>query len=243
MQPFALCYFSATATEIPSLSEGVRLYQDSGAPLAVHARTQVQLFDQKRREAFIREAIKADVLIISLHGGRPSFPAFDLLKTALEKCPESQRPLIHVQPTSGDEDTIEAAREFSQEFGTDCWDTVKQYLHLGGARNFQQLLIYLHNRLFAADCPCRPPEPLADDGIYHPDCPGTPSLEEYLQLKVDPGKITVGLWFYQTYWVNNNLAFVDAIIRSIEAAGANVIPVFHLRYKDAARGNRAHPHG
>ena len=49
----------------------------------------------------------------------------------------------------------------------------------------------------------------------------------------------MGLWFYQTYWVNNNLAFVDAIIRSIEAAGANVIPVFHLRYKDAARGNRA----
>jgi cobaltochelatase CobN len=46
------------------------------------------------------------------------------------------------------------------------------------------------------------------------------------------------LWFYQTYWTNNNLAFVDALIRSIEAAGANVIPVFHLRYKDAERGNR-----
>ncbi len=48
----------------------------------------------------------------------------------------------------------------------------------------------------------------------------------------------MGLWFYQTYWTNNNLAFVDALIRSIEAAGANVIPVFHLRYKDAERGNR-----
>ena len=239
MQPYSLCYYSATATEIPSLSEGVRLFQAEGGQLKVHARTQVQLFDRSRQEAFIREAGKSDILIVSLHGGRMSFPAFELLKTALEGCPETERPLIHIQPTSGDEDTIEAAREFSQDFGTPTWDTVKQYLHLGGPHNFHQLLVYLHNRLFAAALPCRPPESLADDGIYHPDCEGTPSLAEYLKLKVDPTKITVGLWFYQTYWINNNLVFIDAIIRSIEAAGANVIPVFHLRYKDTERGNRA----
>ena len=44
--------------------------------------------------------------------------------------------------------------------------------------------------------------------------------------------------FYPCDWINNNLAFVDGLIRSIEAAGANVIPVFHLRYKDVERGNR-----
>lgn len=239
MQPYSLCYYSATATEIPSLSEGVRLYQAEGGQLKVHARTQVQLFDRSRQEAFIREAMQSDVLIISLHGGRVSFPAFELLKAALDKDPKSKRPLIHVQPTSGDEDTIEAAREFSRDFGTPAWDTVKRYLSFGGSPNFHQLLCFLHNRLHNADGGCRPPIPLPDDGIYHPDFNGTPDLDEYLGLKIDPAKITVGLWFYQNYWLNNNLTFIDAIIRSIEAAGANVIPVFHLRYKDTERGNRA----
>jgi cobaltochelatase CobN len=83
---------------------------------------------------------------------------------------------------------------------------------------------------------------LPHEGIYHPDLPGLPDLDDYLTQKVDPRQPTVGLWFYQTYWVNNNLAFIDAIIRSVEKAGANVIPVFHLRYKDTQRGNKGADH-
>jgi cobaltochelatase CobN len=238
MQPYSLCYYSATASEIPSLSEGVRLYLAGGGQLKVHARTQLQLFDRARQEAFLREAMRADILIISLHGGKASFPAFDLLQQLLAG-PEDNRPSIHIQPTSGDEDAIEAARSFSPDFGTPEYDLVKRYLSFGGPRNFHQLLIHLHNRLYQADNPCEKPLPLPDDGIYHPDYQGIPSLAEYLAKRVDPAKITVGLWFYQTYWSNNNLAFIDAIIRSVEAAGANIIPVFHLRYKDTERGNRA----
>ena len=59
MQPLKLCYFSATASEIPSLSEGVRLFLDQGHPLSVHARTQVQLFDRSRHQAFVQEAMRA----------------------------------------------------------------------------------------------------------------------------------------------------------------------------------------
>ncbi|WP_448873399.1 cobaltochelatase subunit CobN [Desulfobulbus propionicus] len=238
MQPLNLCYFSATAAEIPSLSEGVRLFLDQGQALTIHARTQVQLFDRSRQQAFVREALRAGVVIISLHGGKASFPAFDLLREELTKVETEKRPLIHIQPTSGDEDSIEAAREFSTEFGTPQWDLIKRYLQYGGARNFLHLLLHLHQRLHGGEDIAQPPQPLPDDGIYHPDLAGVPSLAEYLAQRVDPAKLTVGLWFYQTYWTNNNLAFVDALIRSIEAAGANVIPVFHLRYKDAERGNR-----
>ncbi|WP_028580515.1 cobaltochelatase subunit CobN [Desulfogranum japonicum] len=237
MQPFSLCYYSATAIEIPSLSEGVSLFQKYGGTVKVTARTQVQLFDKARQKAFIKDALKNDVLIISLHGGKASFPAFELLAEQLELLQPEQRPLIHIQPTSGDEDSIEAAREFCQDFGTPDWDLVKQYISAGGHINFHQLLVRLHNRLFATDLHCEPPTPLPDDGIYHPDYAGIPRLERYLSEKIDTDKITVGLWFYQTYWVNNNLAFIDAIIREIEAAGANVIPVFHHRYKDAERQN------
>lgn len=239
MPRLRLAYFSATATEIPSLSAGVQRFLDQGLNLRVHARTQTQLFDEARCRAFVREVMQADVCIIYLHGGKKSFPGFDHLHLALQEAGATQQPLIHVQPSSGDEDSLEAAREFSTAFGTPFWDEIHRYLHLGGPQNFTGLLSALYNHVYRAALPCSPPQPLPDDGIYHPDYSDMPSLEKYLTEKVDPAKATIGLWFYQTYWVNNNLAFIDALIRAIEAQGANVIPVFHLRYQDAQRGNRA----
>ena len=238
MQPYTLCYYSATAMEMPSLSEGVRQYLDAGGNINVHARTQTQLFDKSRQQAFVDQAVKADAIIVTLHGGKPSFPAFDQLIEALDALPEEKRPFLHIQPTGGDEDSVEAAREHSPVFGTPVWDDIQRYLGHGGHINYHQLLIYLYNHLFSAEETCQPAVVLPFEGIYHPDLSGIPDLDDYLKEKVDPDKPTVGLWFYQTYWLNNNLAFIDAIIRSVEAQGANVIPVFHQRYKDADRGNR-----
>ena len=237
MQTYTLCYFSATATEIPSLSEGVRQYTAAGGDVRVHARTQTQLFDEKRQAAFVEQAVKADAIIVVLHGGKPSFPAFDRLVETLADLPAERRPFLHIQPTGGDEDSVEAARAHSPAFGTPVWDTVQRYLTHGGHLNYHQLLVFLHNHLFSAHEPCVPAVALPFEGIYHPDLSGIPELDAYLAERVDPARPTVGLWFYQTYWLNNNLAFVDAIIRAVEAQGANVIPVFHQRYKDDVRGN------
>ncbi len=242
MKPYTLCYFSATAMELPSLSEGVRQFQNGGGRITVHARTQTQLFDRARQKAFVDQALASDALIVTLHGGKASFPAFEALIRALDAIPEDRRPYLHIQPTSGDEDSADAAREHSPDFGTPTWDEIRRYLSYGGHVNFHQLLIFLYNRLFDGREGCRSAMELPNEGIYHPDIPGIPSLEDYLAKKVDPSRLTVGLWFYQVYWLNNNLAFIDAIIRSIEAKSANVIPVFHLRYKDADRGNRGADH-
>jgi len=239
MPRLRLAYFSATASEIPSLSAGVQCFLKRQLTLQVHARTQTQLFDEARCQAFVREALKADVCIIYLHGGARSFPAFARLTEELEKIPAKDRPLVHVQPSGGDEDSIEAAREHSTAFGTPLWDEMHRYMLLGGPQNFHSLLLFLHNRVHKTTLPCPPPQALPDDGIYHPAYSQTPSLETYLAERVDPAKPTIGLWFYQTYWLNSNLAFIDALIHSLEAHGANVLPVFHLRYKDVQRGNRA----
>ena len=239
MKSYKLCYFSATAMELPSLSEGVRRFGSAGVTIQVHARTQTQLFDDARCKAFVREALSSDVLIVTLHGGTKSCPAFDLLLEALAGVQnEDRRPYLHIQPSGSDEDSMMAARDHSPDFGTDDWTAIRRYLAFGGHVNFHQLLIYLHNRIFKTDLPCRPAMDLPNEGIYHPDLEDVPSLEDYLARKVDPEKPTIGLWFYQSYWVNNNLEFVDSIIRAVEAQGANVIAVFHLRYKDADRGNR-----
>jgi len=238
LQPYSLCYYSSGGMELPSLSEGVLTYRDGGGQIKITARTQTQLFDTAQQQNFVRAAMQADIVIISLHGGKASFPAFDLLVEAMAKADPEKKPHLHIQPSGGDEDSLSAASDHSDGFGTPTWDTIKQYLERGGHINFQRLLIYIHNLLFAANPDCAPPLELINEGIYHPDLDGVPELADYLRERVDPKRLTVGLWFYQTYWVNNNLAFIDAIIRAIEAQGAHVIPVFHLRYKDADRGNR-----
>ena len=238
MKNYTICYYSATAMEMPSVSEGVLQYRKGGGQVDVFARTQTQLFDRARQEDFVRKALASDAVIITLHGGKMSFPAFDVFTDALDKLPEDKRPYIHVQPTGGDEDSVEAAKDHSTDFGTPVWDEIKRYLTYGGHINMHQLLIYLRNVLFDTSEECRPPEELPHEGIYHPDFPGIPSLSDYLAKKYDPSKPTIGVWFYQSYWINNNLAYIDGIVRAVEKAGANVIPVFHLRYKDADRGNR-----
>ena len=77
MKPLKLCYFSAHSLEIPSLSAGVRLFQQRWGPIEVTARTGQQLFDNSRIEAFVRQALESDAVVLVLHGGRSSCPAFE----------------------------------------------------------------------------------------------------------------------------------------------------------------------
>lgn len=240
MKAFRLCYFSATSTEITSLSGGVCEYQEKIGPVKVVARTRGQLFDDARIEAFVREAMASDLIVVSLHGGRASCPAFDALIGAMEaKRAEGEKsPHLHIQPTGGDEDAVMLARDHADGFGGPVWETIERYLSCGGSQNFYNLLIYLCNYLNEQNLDPAPPRKPPHEGIYHPDFGGITDTDDYLENHMDPSKITVGLWFYQSYLLNNDLAHIDRMIREIEGRGANVIPVFHIRYPDRNLGNR-----
>jgi len=240
MKFFKICCFSAHSIEIPSLSAGVKEYEKHGGKIRVIARTRNQLFDEDQIKAFVRTAIASDVVILTMHGGRESCPAFEPLISALEekKGTDRKRPYLHIHPIGSDEDALAAAREHSDRFGTKEWDVLNRYLLYGGRINFQNMFVYLYNLLYAEKIPYDPPCELPQEGIYHPDLFGIPTMEEYFKQKIDPKKTTIGIWFHQTYWLNNNMAHIDAIIREIEAQNANALCVFHLRYKDRERNNR-----
>ncbi len=116
-QSWSLVYYSATATDMTSLSQGVRKYLDEGGRVKIIARTGQQFFDsaQKKRflhschsaqkKRFLHSCLHSDAIIISLHGGAVSFPLFDELMDALDALPAASRPFLHIQPTSGDEDS------------------------------------------------------------------------------------------------------------------------------------------
>jgi cobaltochelatase CobN len=239
MKPFRLCYFTATALELPSLSQGIALFRDAGGEIDVAARTQTQIFDQARVADFVERACRADAIILTLHGGKASCPAFDALIKRLASLRQSGEPVpyLHIQP-AGDDEALRVAQEYSDGIEQGSWQNLFVYLNQGSAENYRCALLSLGALLGRSDAPVPPPAAVPLEGIYHPDLGLVGDVEDYVRRRVSPKKPTVGLSFYQGYWANGNLAHVDALIREIERRGANVMPVFSVRLKDASLGNR-----
>ena len=240
MKNLKICYYSATGTELPSFSRGVSLYRETGARVTATARTQTQLFDDARIAAFVADALSSDALILSLHGGKTLCPAFEPLTAAFRarRAAGDRVPRIHIQALNGDDESLLAAHEFSDGIEDGTWHRLCRYLDFGGPSNVHNAIALLSTLLHGTGNEVPPPHPVAREGIYHPDLGYVAEVETYARQRVDPEKPTVGLWFFQTYWVNGNLAHVDALIREIEKRGANVLPVFSMRLKDEALGNR-----
>ena len=239
METLRVCYFSAVSTELPSLSHGVSRFLESGGRVKVTARTQTQLFDAARAGAFVGEALDADAAVITLHEGKASCPAFDALIEAVRERRAAGRhaPRLHIQPVGGDQEALAAAREHSDGMEDGTWETLSLYLAYGGAVNLERGLAYLVRLLNGQGGPADPPEPVAQQGLYHPRAGHVRDLDEYARRFLDPARPTVGLWFYQSYWLNGNMAHIDALMGEIENRGANVLGVFSLRLKDASLGN------
>ena len=105
------------------------------------------------------------------------------------------------------------------------------YLQFGGAGNYEHLLRFLADHLLAAgfgfDAPAEQPR----HGIYHPDLPAGASLAE-LRARHEPAQPTIGVLFYRSHLQSGNTDFVDALVREVEARGANALPVFTYSLKD-----------
>ncbi|MGB9792338.1 MAG: cobaltochelatase subunit CobN [Thermacetogeniaceae bacterium] len=113
------------------------------------------------------------------------------------------------------------------------------YMVYGGAENYAQMLRYLAAAVLGKEVSYQEPTQHPWEGIYHPDAPSCFSrLEEYLEWYKPKDAPTVGLLFSRAYWVNNNLAVENCLIRLFEEKGFNVIPVFCYSLKDAELGTR-----
>lgn len=240
MNPVRIYYFSATAIELPILSRAVSNVIAEGKSLTVTARTITQLFDQARAKNFMDGALESDVVILSLHGGKESCPAYDSLVTAIKER-RSQglaTPYLHIQPSGGDEETVLAAQEDSDGVDDGIWKGLFLLLTYGGVINLQAAVEYLTARRRGMNTEVPKAVPVPQEGIYHPHHISNGDVEAYCKEHLDKAKPTIGIWFHQTYWVNGNHAHIDALIREIEKLGANVLAVFSNRLKDTALGNR-----
>ena len=236
---WTLVYFSVTSNEIPNLSRAVLRYRAEVGPLRVVARTRTQLEHHDALQArFVAEALAADAVVLTLMAGSQSFPAWEPFLAALAEARGQGRvtPFVHIQPTGSNPSVLELVQIHSDSAAQGHWQELNRYHRFGGVDNLLQMLIALHNHRFAADLACRPPVALPFDGIYHPDHADVLDPAAY-RSSLDPGKPTIGIWFYQNFWATGNCAHIDALIREIESQGANVLCVFHMRFADRLLGN------
>jgi cobaltochelatase CobN len=240
MKPYTFCYFSSGGLDLPTISRAATRYREQGGAVTIIARTGTQLFDKARVRAFVADAMKADVVFLNIHGGKAMCPAFDPVVEEIERrrAAGEKTPHLHLQPVGGDEESQMLAVKHTDGLDSGHWADVCRYYARGSVENITAVFYYFYKILFDKEVAVPPLRAAVQEGLYHPTGKGCESLDAYMSAHVKAGRPTVGVWFGQYYWVNGNLAHIEALMREIEKQGANAIGVFSLRFKDKDRGNR-----
>jgi cobaltochelatase CobN len=234
MNKIKLVYFSVTTNEIPNLSLAIHKFREQVGPMSVFARSRTQLEDNKPlQRQFIEKALDADIVIITLMSGRRSFPAWDdfIEQLELKRKKDEKTPYFHIQPTGSNAQSMEMVEAYSNGVDTQQWQVLSRYYRYGGVDNLLQMLSLFYNLRFQETLAIKPSVRPPHEGIYHPDLSHIPDLADHIN-GFDPDKPTIGIWFYQNFWVTDNKAHIDALIREVEKQGANVLCLFHTRFRD-----------
>jgi cobaltochelatase CobN len=177
-------------------------------------RSESDLDDETDVEAFVEAAEDATAVVFWLHGAEDSMPGYD---RAVERLDAAGVPLV--VKSTGDAYAIE-----DTSVGENARETIYEYLERGGTTNVANCVRFLVDQFSTEDLAYDDPVALPTEGVYHPDHPGI----EYERLRAtfDPDQPTVAVWFYESHWTHENTAYVDSVVRALEAQGANALPVF-----------------
>lgn len=242
--PIALAFISCTESALHAFSLALQRIIEDEPTLQIETYVAIAAELESSEEAlaqlkdFIAE--RADFAIITTMGGKSSIPHFDeVLDLLLE--PRSRRIRFHVEeitsPGALSEIRVPKQHQLPQP------DVISRFLQYGGVENFKRLLRFLGQLESGVDLADEDLAPvrLPRDGIYHPSAgPGTVlDLDEYLDRFFDPARpVTVGITLYSSFWIDQNLYFVDALVEAIEKQGANALPVFYHGARDEELGLR-----
>lgn len=170
---------------------------------------------------------KGDVVLLFLH----SEQFWEEIKPEIKKIGK-RVPLI----TVGDDPSYWSFSSVDPVFV----QTSQKYMMYSGEENFKNLLLYLKKNLFNENVSVKDPVEIPFQGIYHPDSPEYFSdISSYFSwyLPNHPDAPWVGLIFSRLSWTTRNTAIEDALIRSLELQGMNVIPVFSYGTRDDSVGS------
>ncbi|MDB9280999.1 cobaltochelatase subunit CobN [Halorubrum ezzemoulense] len=204
--------YTATENELGAVQTAAE--QLTGIDLVV--RSDSDLDEQRDVASFVDELRDATAVVLWLHGGQDSMPAYEF---AVDELRDAGVPLV-VKAT-GDAFALQDTTVASPDRAT-----VSEYLDYGGTVNIANGMRFLAREYGdeTVEGGIDGPIELPTEGVYHPDYPGVDYDE--LIATFDSDAPTVGVWFYESHWTHENVRYVDAQVRRLEALGANVLPVF-----------------
>lgn len=211
--------YSATDQELPAVARARERLTE--IECVVRAGSDIESADAAR--SFADRLVETDVVLFWLHGSDHRLPAYDAVREQLDA---ADVPLFVT--SSG---TTEAVTDTTGDPAVR--ERLETYFEAGGAINIANALRCAIDAATAADIAYDDPVDLPQTGVYHPEHPGT----DYAGLTAtfDEDRPTVGIWFYESHWTNENTAYIDALVQAIEAAGANALPVFTTPVADEQR--------
>ena len=120
---------------------------------------------------------------------------------------------------------------------------VNSYLTMDGKENLKNMLKYICNEVIGTKFDVEAVKEVPWQGLYHPSKGYFSEINEYLRwyAKSKPElreKPKVGILFYRSYWVANNLEVENSLIKKFENGGMGVIPLFSYSVKDSELGNK-----
>ena len=146
------------------------------------------------------------LVVVRLLGGRRAWEGFDAL---LVDAASRGVPLVAV----GGEGAVDAELVDASTVPFGVVADAAAYLREGGAANLRELVAFLSDTVLLTGHGFAPPAPLPSHGVH-----GNRATTD--------GRPTVGVVFYRAHELSGNTSFVDVLCDAIEAAGANVLPVF-----------------
>jgi cobaltochelatase CobN len=209
---------------IPAIAAVKTLNEQTPSMADLYLRTGGDFRDFGALDEFIAFSKNAHIVLVHLMG---DLPELDTLLAALN---EARVPVLLAGTFVG-KDPLELSTVAAEDK-----QKLTYYLNYGGLKNFENLMLYLANQFLGANYEVKPPTKPDWEGIYHPDFDYVPTLEEYSEKNIQPGKLTVGIWFHQSHWQGANTTFIDSLVREIEQRGVNALPVFFSGSKNPQLG-------
>jgi len=232
MEEARIAYLTTNETDVvPVISAIKAITEEKGEVIKVCLRNGVDFMQPDKLEEFIRFAQGSHLVVMHFMGSEKSISEFDRFMSSLE----GRGIPIHAQAMTMEQDI--GLMQLST-VDRDDYQRISRYISYGGTENAKNLLLYAANRFTGTEYEVGEPERPPWEGIYHPDFAYPPTLDEYLEKKHVAGRLTLGLWFYQSFWQARNTVFIDRLIEEIEAQGANVIPVFFHGAEDVELGTK-----
>ncbi|HTK05962.1 MAG TPA: cobaltochelatase subunit CobN [Ktedonobacteraceae bacterium] len=177
---------------------------------------------------------QVEMVIVRLLGGKASF-AYGM-ERLVAWAQQEEKWLVCLPGT----ETLDPELMASSTVGVPVAHEVLTYLQAGGVQNYEQCLRFLSDHLLTTGFGFDPPVPQPRHGIYYPQRPGISATE--LRDLHDSSRPTIGILFYRAHYLSANTAFVDSLIQTIEAQGANAFPVFAHSLKEMAEDGDSRSH-